>query len=213
VISLAPGEKAEFANPTRPNANFDPFFLSFCRQIGVALELPFELLVKHFTASYSASRAALEMAWQFFRKRRVGSPARLVQPVYEWMMEEAVASGRLARPGLFRGSGDRARPIAAPSGSGRSAPASIRTGIAGRHARHRAGVKTREQVCMERTGGEFEKKNDQLVKEARRARPAASTAAAGQGQQQPPSPPPDTSAATLKTKPSRNGANRRANLL
>jgi capsid protein len=50
-----PGEEAQFANPMRPNTAFDPFVLAILRQIGVALELPFEFLIKHFTASYSAS--------------------------------------------------------------------------------------------------------------------------------------------------------------
>lgn len=101
VIGLAPGEDVKFANPGRPNAQFDPFVLAFLRQIGVALELPFELLIKHFTASYSASRAALEMAWQFFRVRRVWLGKHLCQAVYEWFLDEAVASGRLSAPGYF----------------------------------------------------------------------------------------------------------------
>jgi capsid protein len=101
MISLAPGETFTSFNPSRPNANFDPFVQAFCREIGVALELPTELLLKHFTASYSASRAALEMAWQTFRKNRSWLAGRFCQPLYEWMMEEAVASGRLNRPGFF----------------------------------------------------------------------------------------------------------------
>jgi ClpP class serine protease len=68
------------------------------RQIGVALELPFELLIKHFTASYSASRAALEMAWQFSAAAGLAWPRAALQPVYEWMMEEAVApAGSIVR--------------------------------------------------------------------------------------------------------------------
>ena len=101
IVSLAPGEKASFADPARPNAQFDPFVQAFLRQIGVALELPFELLIKHFTASYSASRAALEMAWQSFRRRRTWLARRVCQVIYEWFIEEAVATGRLAAPGYF----------------------------------------------------------------------------------------------------------------
>jgi capsid protein len=78
VISLA-GREGNLANPSRPNAKFDRSS-GVLRQIGVALELPFELLIKHFTASYSASRAALEMAWQFFRKKRGALRWRFCQP-------------------------------------------------------------------------------------------------------------------------------------
>ena len=100
-VDLDPGERVEIANPMRPNTAFDPFVMSILRQVGVALELPFELLVKHFTASYSASRAALEMAWQFFRRRRTWLARRFCQPVYEWAIEEAIARGRIEVPGFF----------------------------------------------------------------------------------------------------------------
>ncbi|WP_315804044.1 phage portal protein [Bradyrhizobium sp. SZCCHNS3002] len=167
AISLAPGEKASFANPSRPNPQFDAFYTAFLRQIGVALELPFELLIKHFTASYSASRAALEMAWQFFRRRRASLARNFYHVVYSWMMEEAVASGRLDRPGFFDDPVIREAWLGAewigpsraslnPYQEAQADALDIETG-----------VKTREQVCMERTGGEVEKKISQLGKEQR----------------------------------------------
>lgn len=101
VIGMVPGEKIETVNPNRPNTAFDPFVLAVMRQIGVALELPFELLVKHFTASYSAARAALEEAWSYFRRRRHWLVSMLCQPVYVAVISEAVVRGRLAAPGFF----------------------------------------------------------------------------------------------------------------
>ena len=101
VIGLLPGEKIETVNPGRPNTAFDPFVMAVLRQIGMALELPFEVLVKHFTASYSASRAALMEAWDYFRRRRHWLVVMLCQPVYEAVITEAVASGRLTAPGFF----------------------------------------------------------------------------------------------------------------
>ncbi|MGZ7263521.1 phage portal protein, partial [Streptococcus pyogenes] len=59
VMELDEGESIETANPGRPNAQFDPFVMAMWKMIGGALGVPFEILVKHFTASYSASRAAL----------------------------------------------------------------------------------------------------------------------------------------------------------
>lgn len=44
---------------------------SIIRQIGSSLGVPYELLVMHFTSSYSASRAALLEAWKQFRKTGV----------------------------------------------------------------------------------------------------------------------------------------------
>lgn len=100
LLDLQPGEKIETVNPGRPNDKFDPFVLAVLRQIGVALELPFEILIKHFTASYSASRAALLEAWKYFRRERTRFAARFCQPVYEEVIAEAVARRFIVLPGF-----------------------------------------------------------------------------------------------------------------
>lgn len=102
VVGLAPNESIETVDPSRPNPAFDPFILAILRQIGTALELPFEVLVKHFTASYSAARAALLEAWKYFMTRRVWFARAFCQPIYELFLEEAIAMGRLSAPGFFR---------------------------------------------------------------------------------------------------------------
>lgn len=102
IIDLAKGEKITTANPGRPNSAFDPFVIAILRQIGVALEIPYEILIKHFTASYSASRAALLEAWKFFITRRTWLSDNFCQPVYEVFLYEAITSGRLSAPGFFK---------------------------------------------------------------------------------------------------------------
>ena len=101
IVNLDPGQVITAPNPGRPNSAFDPFVQAILRQIGVALEIPFEILIKHFTASYSAARAALLEAWKFFYRRRAWLVARLCEPVYEAWMDEAVATGRIIAPGYF----------------------------------------------------------------------------------------------------------------
>ena len=101
ILDLNPGENVSFADPKRPNTAFDPFVMAVLRQIGVALELPFEVLIKHFTASYSAARAALLEAWRFYKNRREWLAAQFCQPIYEAWLEEAVALGRIDAPGFF----------------------------------------------------------------------------------------------------------------
>src|SRR5690606_20406351 len=101
IISLGENESIEQANPMRNNSSFDGFVKAVCRQIGSALEVPYELLLKHFTASYSASRAALLEAWKMFRKRRAWMAARFCQPVYEEWLTEAILLGRIDAPGFF----------------------------------------------------------------------------------------------------------------
>ncbi len=103
VVHLAHGEDISIANPGRPNEQFDPFIQAILRQIGVALELPFEVLIKHFTASYSAARAALLEAWRFFSAKRTWLAQSFCQPVYEAWLTEAISLGRVPAPGFLRG--------------------------------------------------------------------------------------------------------------
>jgi lambda family phage portal protein len=102
MVDLAPNEEVSFANPGRPNQAFDQFILALCRQVGMALELPYEVLVKHFTASYSASRAALLELWMFVRARRAWLVQDICQPVYTVFLWECVASGYLNLPGFLQ---------------------------------------------------------------------------------------------------------------
>lgn len=102
VHFLEEGEDIKDSNPGRPNANFDGFVTSICRQIGAALEIPYELLLKNFTASYSASRGALLEAWKMFKMRREWMANDFCQPIYEEFLAEGIAKGRIYAPGFFK---------------------------------------------------------------------------------------------------------------
>lgn len=101
VNFLREGEKIHESNPGRPNTAFDGFVTSICRQIGVALEIPYEVLMKHFTSSYSASRGALLEAWKMFKRRREFMATNFCQPIYEEFLSEGIATGRIYAPGFF----------------------------------------------------------------------------------------------------------------
>lgn len=101
IMDLAPGEDVEIVNPNRPNVAFDPFTAAVLKQIGVGLGLPYEVLMKRFEASYSASRAAIMEAWKTFKRRRQWLVGNLCQPTYAWVISEAVARGYLDAPGFF----------------------------------------------------------------------------------------------------------------
>ncbi len=98
---MRPNESIEIADPKRPNTAFDAFIKAVLEQVGVALEIPFEILIGHFSASYSASRAALLEAWRFFRGRRGWLARTYCQPVYENFLAEGVSLGRIHAPGFF----------------------------------------------------------------------------------------------------------------
>jgi lambda family phage portal protein len=168
VVQLAEGEDITTVTPGRPNAAFDPFVQSILRQIGVALELPFEVLVKHFTASYSAARAALLEAWQFFNIRRAWLSAQFCQAVYEEWLTHAVAIGRISAPGFL--SGD---PLLRAAYAGAvwigPAPGQIdplkEIEAAGR--RIEIGVSSLARECAALSGIDWETELHQQIKEAR----------------------------------------------
>ncbi|MGL5901559.1 MAG: phage portal protein, partial [Cetobacterium sp.] len=77
------------------------FVKAVAKQVGSAIELPYEVLLSTFEKSYSASRAALLEAWKMFRARRTWMARDFCQPIYEMFLTEAVASGRINAPGFF----------------------------------------------------------------------------------------------------------------
>ena len=101
VLGLAPNEEAQFANPNRPNPQFGTFVEQILALVGMALNIPVELLIKRFNSSYSASRAAFLDAWMYFRTQRAWLASSFCQPVYETWLAEAVAIGRVPAPGFF----------------------------------------------------------------------------------------------------------------
>jgi len=101
VVNLNAGEDISIADPKRPNTAFEPFTVALARYICSALQLPYEVVIKHFTASYSASRGALLEAWKFFRVRRNWLADNFCQIIYkEWLTFE-IASGRIVADGFL----------------------------------------------------------------------------------------------------------------
>lgn len=101
VGQLKPGEDIKLLASSHPNQNFDAFMSSMCKQIGGALELPAEMLLKAFNSNYSAARAALLEAWNAFKMRRTWLSNDFCNPVYETWLTEAVARGRISAPGFL----------------------------------------------------------------------------------------------------------------
>lgn len=98
---MKPGEDVKLLASSHPNGNFDGFMKSLCQQIGGALEVPAELLLKAFNSNYSASRAALLEAWKAFKMRRIWLTNDFCNPIYELWLTEAVALGRISAPGFL----------------------------------------------------------------------------------------------------------------
>jgi capsid protein len=96
-----PGEKPEPIQATRPTTSFEPFVNSVIQLMGPTVGMPYEMLVQKFQSSYSASRAAINMASTQFKILRSGLINDFCQPIYEAFMDEVVARGWVYAPGYF----------------------------------------------------------------------------------------------------------------
>ena len=173
IIDLEEGEKANAVSPGRPNANFDNFVIAITRQIGAALEIPYELLVKNFNASYSASRGALLEAWKSFRMYRNWLAHDFCQPIFEEWLAEAVAKGRVTAPGFFADAAIRK----AYSGAEWNGPAQGLLNpvqeVTAAERRVQNGFSTRDREAQEQTGSDFyknvrqRKREENLMREVR----------------------------------------------
>jgi len=155
VLHLGQNEDVKFGSPSIPTPGFDTFVKVLCKEIGAALNIPYDVLLKEFNASYSASRAALMEAWEAFRMRRAWLVERFCQPVYETWLAEAVALGRISAPGFFndpiiRAAWSKAEwlgPVQGQLDPTKEVKADI---LAVQH-----GFKTHEQVTREYGGGDW----------------------------------------------------------
>lgn len=170
ILDLAEGEKAHDINPGRPNKNFSGFVEAICRQIGAALEIPYELLLKHFTSSYSASRGALEEAWKMFKMYRAWLANDFCQPVYEEWLAEAVAKGRIKAPGFFSDPLRRKAYCRAQwNGPARGLLNPVQE-VGAAVTRVENGFSTRSIETMEMAGGDFYSNCEQLKQEEKKLR-------------------------------------------
>lgn len=163
---LEPGEDIKMADPSRPSTNFDAFTTAYAKYIGAALEIPHELLLKQFGASYSASKAALEEAWKAFRMKRTWLVNDFCQPVYEMWLVEAIAKGRINAPGFFLDPSVReAWCKCAWNGPSQGMLDPLRE-VNAATKRVALGISTRETETMEMSGGDFDDNAEQLKHEA-----------------------------------------------
>lgn len=192
IVELENGEEIQLANPSRPNGQFDPFWLAMVRQIGIALEVPYEVLIKHFSSSYSASRAAMVEAWRVFLVRRARLIAAWFTPSWEWLITEAVARGYLNAPGFFTDPMRRAAYLAV-EWAGPTMPQidPVKEAL-GAQNRMDALLTTLEEESVALTGTSWHRKVPQLVREKRLIEENGLERAPKPGAIAPPPPAPDS---------------------
>lgn len=165
VIDLGENEKANMTNPGRPNTNFDGFVMSVIKQIGCALEVPFEIVLKCFSNNYSASRGAILEFCKTVDMYRGWLAADFCQPVFEEFMCEAVAKGRIKAPGFFSDPLIRKAYCAAEWNGPSAGQLDPKKEVEAAELRVSGGFSTREKETRELTGGDFNKNMKQRKRE------------------------------------------------
>ena len=99
--ALPKGVDVKSVDASNAQSTFEVFSTQLIKQVGAALNQPYEVLMKNFNSSYSASRAAMLQAWEEYKLRRKWFARDFCQPIYEVWLMEAVANGRIEAPGFF----------------------------------------------------------------------------------------------------------------
>lgn len=102
IVQLAPGEDIKTAAPNSMNAGFEMFVKAVCVQVGAAIEIPVDVLLKQFNSSYSASRASLMEFWRVATNDRDYIIHNFCQPIYEKFIMELLEKGDICLPGFFK---------------------------------------------------------------------------------------------------------------
>jgi len=173
IIDLEEGETANAVSPGRPNANFEGFFTAVTRQIGSALEIPYEVLIKHFTSSYSAARGALLEFWKSVKMHRKWLINDFCMPVFEEWLAEAVAKGRINAPGFFNDPAIRKAYSEAEFNGPAQGLLNPVQEVTAAERRVQNGFSTRDREAQEQSGSDFyknvrqRKREETLLKEVR----------------------------------------------
>ena len=165
IMDLEPGAKAHDTNPGRPNSQFDPFITSISRYIGAALEIPYEILLKHFSSSYSASRGALLEFFKAVKMYRAWLTNDFCQPVFEEWLSEAVAKGRIHAPGFFRDPAIKKAYCKAEWNGPSTGQLDPLKEVNAAEKRVQNGFSTRARETVELTGMEYNRNIEQLKRE------------------------------------------------
>lgn len=152
---LRPGDSITFPIGAGPEKEFEPYVVAMCKFMGSCLGIPYEVLLKQFNSSYSASRASLLEFWKRVKVLRQIIIDQFCQPVYITWMMEAVAKRILNAPRFFEDVRvQRAWTRCAWSGS---SPGSIDPlkEILASERKIKLGISTQERECLEINGSDW----------------------------------------------------------
>jgi len=152
---MRPGDSINFPVNAGPEKEFDAYVTAVCKFIGACLGIPYEVLLKQFNASYSASRASLLQFWSRIKVLRQQMVDQFCQPVYVAWMMEAVAKGVWSAPRFFED--PRVQKAWTKCSWSGSSPGSIDPlkEIMASDRKVKLGVSTLERECLEINGSDW----------------------------------------------------------
>lgn len=103
IVELGQGEEvSQIANPTRPNANYQPFVEAIFSEAAARVGLSHEVVLRKFNSSYNAVRAAILESRKTFNRVKYDFAADFCQPIYDKWLTNAILTGIVeAPPGYF----------------------------------------------------------------------------------------------------------------
>jgi len=101
VYELPPGKKVDKVGDSRAPTAFDAYTRQLITILGSGSEIPYEVLMHVYNSNYTAANAARLDFWRVVTKYRERFIQGFNQPIYEAVIAEAIALGRLEAPGFF----------------------------------------------------------------------------------------------------------------
>ena len=101
VVHGYPGQELHGFDTKRPNVNYAAFTDAVLKQVSATCGMPIEILHKHFSSSYSASRAALVELWRWVDTQRAILNQSFCAPVYRTWLGQELMLGRIDARGWY----------------------------------------------------------------------------------------------------------------
>lgn len=170
IMDLEMGESVDTVETQHPHSGYDSFMMARMKQVGAALEIPVNVLYKHFDVNFSCARGALNEFWRTCGMMRDWFAEDFCQPIYEMWLTEAVARGRIDAPGYFDDPAIRkAYSDCKWNGPARTAMNPSQE-VEAAVKRVQAGFSTAQEETAQLTGGDFNRNIRQRLLEAQRQR-------------------------------------------
>lgn len=168
IMRVSDGTKIDSFDSKRPNLSYISFFEAMVAEIGASAGVPKSLILMSFDKSYSASRGEVLLAWVYFLSKRTHMAVNFCQPVYEALIDEAVAKDMISAPGYFTSGRTRQAYLGSAYNqwTGPTRPAIDELKEAKAHELYNSmGTQSLSEITAKTTGKDWMRVNDKLMME------------------------------------------------